>query len=118
VQFDALTVVTLLRPESAPEFSDAEQDELQDAHMAFLAEGHERGEILAAGPLLERDDPRVRGFAVYAKDQHTARELAEQDPAVRAGWLEVSISVWMVPSETIGFTPSRFPRSMREAGGG
>ena len=118
MQFDALTVVTLLRPDSAPELSDAEEDALQDAHMTFLAEGHERGDILAAGPLLEQDDPRVRGFAVYAKDPQAARELAEQDPKVRAGLFELSISVWMVPSGAIGFTPSRFPRSMREVGEG
>ena len=118
MQFDALTVVTLIRPDDAPQLTDEEEDELQDRHMAFLAEGHERGEILAAGPLLEQDDPSVRGFAVYAKDPHTARELASQDPKVRAGVLAIRTQVWMVPAETIAFTPSRFPRSMREAGGG
>jgi uncharacterized protein len=116
MQFDALTVVTLIRPYDAPKLSDEEEDELQDAHMKFLAEQHERGETLAAGPLLQQDDPSVRGFVIYAKDQHTAREQAEQDPKVQAGVLAVRTQVWMVPAETVSFTPSRFPRSMREAG--
>jgi hypothetical protein len=116
MQFDALTVVTLIRPDDAPQLTEAEEDELQDAHMTFLAEQHERGETLAAGPLLEQDDPRVRGFVIYAKDQHTAREQAERDPKVRAGVLAVETQVWMIPAETVSFMPSRFPRSMREAG--
>jgi uncharacterized protein YciI len=116
MQFDALTVVTLIRPDDAPQLTEAEEDELQDQHMAFLADGHDRGEILAAGPLLEQDDPSVRGFTVYAKDPHTARELASRDPKVRAGVLAIRTQVWMVPAETVAFTPSRFPRSMREAG--
>jgi uncharacterized protein len=117
MQFDALTVVTLIRPDGAPELTEEEEDKLQDAHMAFTAEQHERGEILAAGPLLEREDPRVIGYSIYAKDPASARAIAEQDPAVRAGRLTFTTQVWMVPAETIAFTPSRFPRSMREAGG-
>jgi uncharacterized protein len=117
MQFDALTVVTLIRPEGAPELTEEEEDKLQDAHMAFTAEQHERGEILAAGPLLEREDPRVIGYSIYAKDPASARAIAEQDPAVRAGRLTFTTQVWMVPAETIAFSPSRFPRSMREAGG-
>jgi uncharacterized protein len=118
MQFDALTVVTLIRPDDAPQLTEAEEDELQDAHMRFTAEHHDRGEILAAGPLLEQEDPRVIGYSIFAKDPDSARAIAEQDPAVRAGRLTFRTSVWMVPAETIAFTPSRFPRSMREAGAG
>jgi hypothetical protein len=57
------------------------------------------------------------GFTSRA-DPAEARELAEQDPAVRAGRFSVKLIPWMVPAGAIAFSPTRFPRSMANAESG
>ena len=70
------------------------------------------GVELAAGPL---SDEKFRGLCILNVDPKRARELTEQDPAVRAGRLSVEVIPWMVPGGAIAFSPTRFPRSMAEA---
>jgi hypothetical protein len=38
------------------------------------------------------------------------------DPAVEAGWYDVTVIPWMVPGGAMHFTSTTFPRSMAEAG--
>jgi uncharacterized protein len=112
VKFDQLTIVlAMLRPD-APVLDDEAASDLQDAHMAFLADLHGAGHLLAGGPL---DDPEYRGLSVMNVDPDRALELRGQDPAVLAGRLALKAIPWTVPGGAIHFTPTRFPRSVAEA---
>ena len=51
MDFDRYTVVLLVTPENPPQLSEYEAARLQDAHLSHLADLHDRGELLAAGPL-------------------------------------------------------------------
>jgi uncharacterized protein YciI len=114
VEFDHYTIVLLVLRPDAPVMSDEDARALQDAHMAHLADLHEAGHLLAAGPL---DDPNFRGLSILSVDPARARELKEDDPAVRAGRLSLEVIPWMVPAGAISFAPTRFPRSIAEAAG-
>jgi uncharacterized protein YciI len=112
VEFDSYTIVLLtLRPD-APELDDEAAAALQDAHMAHIADLHEAGYLLAAGPL---SDEKFRGLSILNVDPERARELKEQDPAVQIGRLAVKVIPWIVPVGAISFSRIRFPRSVAEA---
>jgi uncharacterized protein len=116
MRFDQFSVALLrLRPD-APQLSDEDAAALQDAHLAHLAELHEQGYLLAAGPLLSGPSGEFRGLSILNVDADRARELAEADPGVRAGRFSVLVLPWMVPSGAMSFSPARFPHSIAEAG--
>ena len=114
MDFDRFTIVLLILRPDAPQLDEEAADALQDAHMAHVAELHEAGYLLAAGPL---SDETFRGLSILNVPPERARELKEQDPAVRAGRFSVEVIPWMVPAGAISFSPTRFPRSMAEASG-
>lgn len=105
----------LLRPD-APRLSEEEEDTLQDAHMSHLADLHAAGHLLAAGPVLGAPGRELRGFSILNVDPDRARELKEQDPAVRARRYSVETYTWMLPAGLMTFTPDRLPRSMADVG--
>lgn len=111
MQFDQFTVVLLRLRSDAPDLDDVAAAALQDAHMTHLADLHQAGHLLAAGPLF---DAELRGLSILAAAPEQARMLAEQDPAVQAGRLAVDVIPWMVPAGAMSFTPTRFPRSIAE----
>lgn len=115
MSFASVTVGLLLRPDGAPELPESEDDALQDAHLAHLASLHDRGALVAAGPLADQDDPSVRGIALFATTVEEARALMDADPRVRAGVLELRFGTWLVPEGALGFGEAVFPRSMAEA---
>jgi uncharacterized protein YciI len=118
MQFDRFTITLLVLRPDAPEFDQATADALQDAHMAHLAELHEAGHLLAAGPLLGDPDRRFRGLSILNVDPERARDLKEEDPAVKAGLYSIEAYPWIVPAGAMAFSPARFPRGMAEAMGG
>jgi len=111
VQFDRFTITLLILRPDAPELEAEAAAALQDAHMAHLADLHEAGHLLAAGPL---DDEQLRGLSILNVDPARARELKEEDPAVRAGRFSVKVIPWMVPGGAMSFSRTRFPRSTAE----
>ena len=111
MDFDRFTVVLLLTNPDAPELDDEEAARLQDAHMSHLADLHEAGQLLAAGPLL---DPELRGLNIMKGTPDEARSLLEQDPAVRIGRFTVKTIEWLVPAGAIQFARTQFPRSVVE----
>jgi uncharacterized protein YciI len=83
--------------------------------MAHLADLHEAGYLVAAGPLLGPPDREFRGLTILNVDPERAKALKEQDPAVRAGRFSVQIFPWIVPAGAMTFGQTHFPRSMAEA---
>ncbi len=104
----------MLRPDR-PHLDQKAEEALQNAHMAHLADLHEAGYLLAAGPLLGGPDEAFRGLSILNVEPERARALKEQDPAVRAGRFSVKILPWMVPRGAMHFSRTRLPRSMTEA---
>src|SRR2546426_4331299 len=85
MRFDTHMVVLLVRPENAPELSEDESNRLQDAHLANQATLVEQGHVIAAGPLVDQDDERLRGIAILSVDPDTARRLYSTRPKKQAG---------------------------------
>ena len=112
MQFDRYTITLLIKPQDAPHLDEQAAAALQDAHMSHLADLHETGQLLAAGPLFDED---YRGLSILNVDPDQARDLKERDPAVRAGLYTIRAIPWIVPGGAIAFSPARFPRSMAEA---
>ena len=79
--------------------------------MAHLADLHEAGHLLAAGPLAFGDPSSdFRGLSILDVDPEQARELKEGDPAVKAGLYRVEVLPWL-PAEAIRPRPDRSRRS-------
>lgn len=115
MKFDRFTVALLILRPDAPKLDEEELDALQDAHLAFLADLHEAGYLLGAGPLLGPDDREFRGLSILNVDPERALTLKQQDPAVRAGRFSLKVFPWMVPAGALTFSPTHFPRSMEDA---
>jgi uncharacterized protein len=113
MELERYTVALLLLRDDAPDLDDEAATALQNAHMAHLADLHEAGYLLAAGPLM---DPRYRGMAILRVDPERALELKRADPAVQAGRFDVVTMPWLVPEGLAHFTPGKLPRSMDEIG--
>jgi uncharacterized protein YciI len=113
MEFESYTVVLLVLREDAPSFGEAEGSALQDAHLSFLADLHEDGKLLAAGPVRDPDS-RVRGISLMNVGAEEALRLKSQDPAVRAGLYRLVALPWVTPSGALHFTPTRVPRSIAD----
>jgi uncharacterized protein len=112
MEFDHLTVTLLVLKPDAPKLDEEAAAELQDAHMTHIADLHESGHLLAAGPL---SDEKFRGLSILRVDVEEARRLRESDPAVQAGRYSVKAMPWTVPAGAMSFAATRFPRSVAEA---
>jgi uncharacterized protein YciI len=107
MEFDEFTIALLV---SGPTPNSAAS---QDAHLAHLASLHDAGSLLAAGPL---DDPagELRGLSILDVPVDEARRLKEADGAVGMGVFSVRVLRWRVPAGAMSFSPTFFPRSMRD----
>jgi uncharacterized protein YciI len=112
LEFDHYSIALLILRPDAPELDDEAAAALQNAHMAHLADLHEAGHLLAAGPL---SDEKFRGLTILSVEPERARELKEQDPAVQIGRFSVKVMPWTVPAGAMTFSRTRFPRSVAEA---
>ncbi|MBA2952426.1 hypothetical protein GON03_20610 [Nocardioides sp. MAH-18] len=114
MEFDQLTVVLLVTPAAPPELTEEEATRYQNAHLAHLADLHERGVLLAAGPAGSLDEPRrhYRGVSLMRCSPDEALRLKGEDPAVQAGVFELVALPWMFPSGALSFSRTTFPRSM------
>jgi uncharacterized protein YciI len=102
VQLEAFELVLLRRPPDARAYPDDVLERIQQEHLAYHARLRQAGQVVSNGPVTEQPDPSLRGLAFYrtgSLDQ--SRELAEADPAVRAGRLTVEIMIWYCPPGTM-----------------
>ena len=101
--FDEHTVIFLMRPENAPPFGEDELDRLQVEHLTFVRDLQRRRVIIANGPFAEQTDERLRGVSIYLLPLAEALELANTDPMVRAGRLEIHGARWWTAADTARF---------------
>jgi uncharacterized protein YciI len=101
--FDEQTVIFLTRPENAPAFGEEDLDRLQVEHLTFVRDLQRRGVIIANGPFAEQTDERLRGLSIYSLPLAEALELANTDPMVRAGRLEIHGARWWTAAGTARF---------------
>jgi uncharacterized protein YciI len=111
LEFDHYTIALLILRPDAPELDEEAAAALQDAHMTHLADLHDAGYLLAAGPL---SDEKFRGLSILNVEPERARELNERDPAVQIGRFSAEVIPWTVPAGAMSFAPTRFPRSIAE----
>lgn len=92
LEFDRFEFVLLRRPTSPPELSEEASEALQQRHPGHLSAMHAAEHLVVAGPFDEQPDERLRGMCVYHTGSiERTRALAERDPAVLAGRLEVEV---------------------------
>ena len=102
MELEAFELVLLRRPDSAPDHPDEEIDRIQREHLAYHAGLRGSGHIVTNGPVVEQPDPSLRGLTFYRTGSlERTRQLAEDDPAVRAGRLAVEIMTWYCPPGTM-----------------
>ena len=103
MELESFAFVLLRRGPRSQEFSESELDALQAQHLAHLDEMTARGKLVAAGPFSEQPDDSLRGLCIYATGVDEARELAEQDPSVKAGRMAVDVMTWWTPKGSVSF---------------
>jgi uncharacterized protein YciI len=102
VDLEAFELVLLRRPESPPDYDEAELDRIQSEHLDHHRRLRESGQVVTNGPVRQQPDESLRGLTFYRTGSlEEARRLAEADPAVQAGRLVIEIMTWYCPPGTM-----------------
>lgn len=89
---DSMIVVPmalLVRPSPVPKLDSLESIRVTSGHLGHIMDMLVDGRLLAAGPFF--DDGPLRGVSFFAGDTATARRLAMDDPAVKAGTVAIDL---------------------------
>jgi len=97
VELERYTFVLLRRPPDEPDFTDERLNEIQEQHLAHLAELHKRGVLLLAGPFGDRPDESLRGMCVLTTGLDETRQVMARDPAVVARRMVADVMSWWTP---------------------
>lgn len=104
-------LVLLKRPSNAPKMEAPALEALQKQHLGHLRAMYEAGKLVIAGPFDEQQDQAMRGMCLYrVASLEEARRLAEQDPMVKAGRLQVDVLAWWVEKGYVSFRPPPSPK--------
>jgi uncharacterized protein YciI len=107
-EFDVYELVILRRPSNAPSIDDATAELFQRQHLGHFATMKEAGYLKVAGPLENQPDESWRGICLYQVGSlDEARQLAESDPAVRAGRFSVDVMNWYTKKGALDFSSQR-----------
>jgi len=102
VNLHGFQLILLCRPANAPAYDEEAAEQIQRDHLAFYAAMRQAGHVVTNGPVLDQPDDALRGIAIFATESaDRAREMANADPAVRAGRLEVRAMTWLCPPGTM-----------------
>ena len=105
MDLDRFEFVLLRRPKQIPDMPSDQVEELQTRHLVHLKAMKDSGQMLFAGPLDEQPDDSWRGLCVYHTGSLEAtRRLAQSDPSVVAGRLEVDVMYFYCPKGQIPST--------------
>src|SRR3954468_1043048 len=97
-------LVLLKRPAAPAKLEAKELEALQKQHLDHMRGMYFAGKMVVAGPFDEQKDPTLRGLCLYRVGSlDEARKLAEEDPMVRAGRLEVEVVAWWVEKGAVTF---------------
>ena len=97
IEFERYQLVILRRGDNAEQIPKEQAAEIQRQHLAHLTRLGEQGKIVIAGPFSDQQDKTMRGMCLYrCASIDEARQLAEEDPAVKAGRLKVDVMTWNV----------------------
>jgi uncharacterized protein len=102
VDLEAFELVVLRRPAQPASYDDEALERIQREHLAYHASLREAGHVVTNGPVTDQPDESFRGLTFYrtgSLDQ--ARRLAQADPAVQAGRLEIDVMTWYCPPGTM-----------------
>lgn len=92
-EFDTYQLILLVRAPDGPELDDEASTALGLQHLGHFGKMHAAGYLKVAGPIDGDDD--FAGICLYqAGSLERARNLAEDDPAVRAGRFVVRAMTW------------------------
>jgi uncharacterized protein YciI len=106
-ELERFELVLLKRPAESPQLSEAEVDRIQALHLGHLGAMAAAGHMVIAGPFDEQPDESLRGLGLYQTGSlDRTRALAEDDPAVRAGVIEVDVMYFYCEKDAIR-RPSR-----------
>lgn len=104
-EFDRYQLVLLERSADAPELDEETGDRLQRQHLGHFAKMRRAGLMTVAGPA--RGDDTIAGVCIYRADTpDRARQLAEDDPAVRAGRYTVRVMNWLTAKDAMRWPSS------------
>jgi len=109
--FASETFVLLVK---GPKWSDADTDEnraLMKGHLDHFTAQQEAGNLLVCGPFSDRDDPSIRGLCIYRTPLEATRALAEADPRVKAGHLQVKVMTWWHHAGAVAYPQAKPPAS-------
>jgi uncharacterized protein len=98
VNLEAFELVLLRRPKDARDYDEETLARIQREHLAYHAALRASGDVVTNGPVVDQPDVSFRGLTIYRVGSvERARELAEADPAVIAGRIEVDVMQWWCP---------------------
>lgn len=109
MDLEEFELVLLRRPAAPRDYDEGTLERIQREHLDYLASLRAAGQVVVNGPVLDQPDESLRGltfFRVGSLDE--ARRLAEADPAVRAGRLEVEVMHWWCPPGGMTASGRRF----------
>ncbi|CAL8968170.1 hypothetical protein CELL_00186 [Cellulomonas sp. T2.31MG-18] len=112
MQFDTFVVARLLEGPNPPVLTEDGESELQDAHLAHIADLWASGNLIAAGPASGPEG--LHGVSIFVCSLDRARELGDRDPAVVAGKYVHEYAVWRAPRSMIVPGSGIPPRSIAE----
>jgi len=103
-EFDKHFLVLLERVPGAKQLPKEALQQLQKEHLAHLTRMGESGKMVLAGPFGEQDDVGQRGACIYrTATKEEAKQLAEQDPMVKAGRLRANVMAWYTEKGYLAF---------------
>ena len=102
MDLEAFELVVLRRPRTPRDYDEATLERIQQGHLAYHAALRESGQIVTNGPVTDQPDESLRGLTFYRTGSlQETRRLAEADPAVQAGRLEIDVMTWYCPPGTM-----------------
>ena len=102
VDLEAFELVVLRRPLAPRDYDGETLERIQREHLAYHASLRETGQVVTNGPVTDQPDVTLRGFTFYRTGSlEEARRLAQADPAVQAGRLEIDVMTWYCPPGTM-----------------
>ena len=102
MDLEAFELVVLRRPTEPRDYDEPTLGRIQREHLAYHASLRESGQVVTNGPVTDQPDESLRGLTFYRTGSlQEARRLAQADPAVQAGRLEIEVMTWYCPPGTM-----------------